>query len=129
MMIGVAQVIGTKPMFRSVFSGLPSVSSSAAFALSIGKTDASAAAAAPPPTRPMKERRLISECPKTERTIALSIARSIISSLDCKLLSSRMPEDDAQAEHPHLAPCLRSALLEKGSFRLLTVIGVSCANS
>jgi hypothetical protein len=24
MMIGVAQVIGTKPMFRSVFSGLPS---------------------------------------------------------------------------------------------------------
>ncbi len=129
MMIGVAQVIGTKPMFRSVFSGLPSVSSSAAFALSIGKIEASAAAAVPPPTSPMKERRLISEWPKTDRTIALSIARSIISSLDAKVLSSRMPDAGAHAEHPHLAPCRKSALLEKGSFRLFTVIGFSCANS
>jgi hypothetical protein len=30
MMIGVAQVIGTKPMFRSIFSGLPRVSRIAA---------------------------------------------------------------------------------------------------
>ena len=78
MMIGVAQVIGTKPMLRSVFSGVPSVSSRAALAASIGKTDARIDAMAPPPIIPMKERRWMSFCPKTERTTALSMARSSI---------------------------------------------------
>jgi len=60
MMIGVAQVIGTKPMFRSVFSGVPRLSRIAALALSIGKTEASAAATVPPPSMPMNDRRPMS---------------------------------------------------------------------
>jgi hypothetical protein len=100
-----------------------------ALALSIGKTDARAAAAVAAADQAHEGAAADVRVPEDRADDRAFDARSIISSLDCKLLSSRMPEDDAQAEHPHLAPCLRSALLEKGSFRLLTVIGVSCANS
>ena len=79
--MGVAHVIGTNPIFRSVFSGGPRSSRIAAVASLIGNTDASAAAIADPPIMPMKERRPMSLCPKTDLTTALSTALSIIPSV------------------------------------------------
>ncbi len=85
MMIGVAQVIGTKPMLSFFFSNGPSDSFTAALTESIGIIDPRIAAIVPPPTIPMNERRLISLWPNMPRTIALSIARSSTSSELAKL--------------------------------------------
>ena len=59
-MIGVAQVIGTKPTFSLVFSSLPRDSFTAALAFSIGNTLPRTAAAVPAPIIFMKLRRLCS---------------------------------------------------------------------
>ena len=62
MMIGVAQVIGMKPTFRSFFSGGPALSCASAFATPRGKTEASAAAAVEAPTRATKARPWAGAC-------------------------------------------------------------------
>ncbi len=56
MMIGVAQVIGMKPTFRSFFSGAPPAAKASA-AVRIGNTSASAAAAVVAPTALRNARR------------------------------------------------------------------------
>ena len=58
MMIGVAQVIGTKPTLNLLFSNLPVLSFTAALTLSRGIMLAIAAAKVPPPTKLMNSRRL-----------------------------------------------------------------------
>jgi hypothetical protein len=79
MMIGVAQVIGMKPTFRSFFSSGPGLSCASVLATDIGKTDASAADAVAAPTRARNSRRPGSRLPKTARSIARSTRPSILS--------------------------------------------------
>src|SRR5437867_2842900 len=79
MMIGVAQVIGMKPTFRSFFSGGPGLSWASVLAADIGKTDATAADAVAAPTRARNSRRLGSRLPKTARSIARSTRPAILS--------------------------------------------------
>ena len=59
MMMGVAQVIGMKPIFRSVFSGLP-VCANTSVAVAMGKKVETAAAAVDAPTAFRKPRRCMS---------------------------------------------------------------------
>ena len=74
MMMGVAQVIGMKPTFRSAFSGAPGLSAAAARAFSNGKPLAAKAPSnAPRPRPPTKARRVQGvPCASTARSTALS---------------------------------------------------------
>src|SRR6056297_436447 len=126
MMIGVAQVIGTKPMFRSVFSGGPRLSRIAALAASMGKTDARAAAIVEPPIMPMNERRPMSLYQKTDRMIALSTARSIMpSEVERSAWSVASDAETLQLWQVQSAPCRRSVLDENGFPSDLIVIACS----
>jgi hypothetical protein len=102
MMIGVAQVIGTKPTLSLVFSSGPMLSISAALACAIGKMVARAAATVPPPSSCMKRRRLMSLWLNTARTTAFSMARSIMSSLDIgvAMTGARLSTADCCAVRP-----------------------------
>ena len=73
MMIGVAQVIGMKPIFRSFFSGAPPWAK-ASRATPSGSTDEIAAIAVPAPTVLRKSRRWASTG-KTARRTAASTTR------------------------------------------------------
>src|SRR6185369_10990315 len=79
MMIGVAQVIGIKPILRSFFSMGPALSCASALAAASGNTCSMRATAPAAPTRRRNSRRR-TPIPNTERTTALSTARSIV---DC----------------------------------------------
>ena len=68
MMIGVAQVIGMKPTFRSFFSGVPACANTSVAVL-IGKNCESAASAVEAPTDFRKARRAAS-CGNTARITA-----------------------------------------------------------
>src|SRR5258705_7517976 len=81
MMIGVAQVMGMKPILRSFFSGGPSLAWARAEAAPIGKTSASIAAAVPAPTALRKSRRPPNTACSTERSTSRSIRMSLVSGL------------------------------------------------
>jgi hypothetical protein len=81
MMIGVAQVIGTKPTASFVFSSCPADSAASARAAWSGKMSLMAASAVEAPTARRKRRRLTSEpnipvinAASTERASAVSVA-------------------------------------------------------
>src|SRR5690606_6018575 len=75
MMIGVAQVMGMKPIFRRVFSRGPEDSRNACLAAARGKKLPIADSAVPAPTARKKRRRTAS-CGNSARITACSTARS-----------------------------------------------------
>src|SRR6266542_3560067 len=81
MMIGVAQVMGMKPILRSFFSGGPGFAWARALAAPIGKTSARTAAAVPAPTALRKSLRPPNTACSTERSTSLSIRASLLAGL------------------------------------------------
>src|SRR6266436_1525681 len=81
MMIGVAQVMGMKPILRSFFSGGPGFAWARALAAPIGKTSASTAAAVPAPTVLRKSLRPPKTACSTERSTSLSMRASLLAGL------------------------------------------------
>ncbi len=80
MMIGVAQVMGTKPTFSFFFSSAPFISAANALAAPSGKMVEMAAAAVPAPTARKNIRRLTS-VPKMPFITADSTLRARVSSM------------------------------------------------
>src|ERR1700687_734132 len=81
MMIGVAQVIGTKPIFNSFFSNAPALSRASALAAPSGKMLESEASTAPAP-RLCKSSRRVVPSGNTLLSTATSTRRSIDDSAD-----------------------------------------------